>query len=140
MREPHQAVQQRYLSHISWYKVEYVRGELNFLTDLLSRKILEAIAKISPGVSVRELTIAQQSDDEITNLLKQNYSFKYTYVCVDAKEDLYSLYDMHDTATRPIVPCALRPGAYAEISKGGVGTEGEFPRKNCNGIHEMTLL
>ena len=116
-REPHSAMQQRYLSYISQYvdKVEYVRGELNFLPDLLSRKIIAAIAKISPGVSVRELAIAQQSDNEISTLLKENYSFNYTYVCVDAKEDLYLLCDVHDTVARPIVPRALRQRVFDAV-------------------------
>ena len=115
--DPTSALQQRYLSYISQYvtRIEHISGNLNYLPDVLSRKQVAALAKIAPGVSLRDLALAQKDDDEIESLLSSNFSYNYSHICVNKSEQLYLLCDFSQGNARPIVPRALRQSVFDSI-------------------------
>ena len=106
-RDASSARQDRHLSYISQFidSIEYIKGDCNFLPDLLSRKLVAAIAKINPGISMRDIALAQQTDEEILNLTSKNYSLNYGHVCIDSAEGLYLLCDMQEEIPKPLCLC-----------------------------------
>lgn len=106
--------QQRHLEFISQFtlEIQHISGKDNIVADALSR--LEEI-KISPQIDFESLAKAQESDDELKELLlSQNSSLEFELIPILGSN--CSLYCDTSTKTkRPFIPVGFRKAVFQSV-------------------------
>lgn len=100
--------QVRQLDFIGQYSTEiyHIDGKDNFTADALSR--IEAIETLPENITAEEISIAQDTDDELKNILEFEWSGPNTYKQINIPGSEKTIWCIDTPIPRPFIPVSLR--------------------------------